>query len=233
MAKWVLDAAYGGNDSGSVGKNNRREADIVLEAVYEAKRILERNGEEVLLTRVSDIYLSVHDRIEIANNWQADYFISFQMNSFIDKSITGTEVSIFEKGKKSEELAIFIKNELIANLRSKDRGIKEGSYTILRETKMPAVIVHADFLSNEDVEMNFNSKKYGYMVAKACLTMVNKVLIDMPIKKAKAPKRKGFRVCIGYHRDYEEAEQEVVKLQECGLKNIYIVPYPEDNKLIK
>ena len=51
MAKWVLDAAHGGNDPGAIGKHGRREADIVLEAVYEAKRLLERNGEIVLLTR--------------------------------------------------------------------------------------------------------------------------------------------------------------------------------------
>ena len=113
MAKWVLDAGHGGKDSGVVGKNGRRESDIVLEAAYETKRLLERNGEIVLLTRASDIYLDVRDRVEIANNWDADYFVSFHMNSFIDNSVTGTEIVVFEKGNESEELARFLKDELL------------------------------------------------------------------------------------------------------------------------
>ena len=229
MAKWVLDAGHGGSDSGAVGKNGRRESDIVLEAVYETKRLLERNGEIVLLTRASDVYLDVKDRVDIANNWDADYFVSFHMNSFVDNSVTGTEIVVFEKGNKSEELARFLKDELLANLKSNDRGIKEASYTILRQTKMSAVIIEAEFISNEEVEKSFSSIKYGYMVAKACLTMVNKVLIDIPIKKPKTPTREGWRICIGYYRDYEEAEEEVLRLQKEGLKDAYVIPYPEDN----
>ena len=229
MAKWVLDAGHGGSDAGAVGKYGRREADIVLEAVYETKRLLERNGEVVLLTRASDVYLDVKDRVDIANNWNADYFVSFHMNSFVDNSVSGTEIVIFEKGNKSEELARFLKDELLANLKSKDRGIKEASYTILRQTKMPAVIIEAEFISNEDVEKNFSAIKYGYMVARACLAMVNKVLIDIPIKKPKTPTREGWRICIGYYRDYEEAEDEVIRLQNEGFKDVYVVPYPEDN----
>jgi len=232
LAKWVLDAGHGGTDSGTVGKNGRREADIVLEAVYETKRLLERNGEIVLLTRSSDIYLDVKDRVDIANKWDADYFVSFHMNSFVDNSVTGTEIVIFEKGYKSEELAKFIKDEILASLKSNDRGIKEASYTILRETKMPAVIIEAEFLSNEDIEKNFSAKNYGHIVAKACLTMVNKVLIDIPVKKPKTPTREGWRICIGYYRDYETAEEEVIRLKNEGFNDAYVVPYPEENNIV-
>ena len=83
----LIDAGHGGKDSGAIGKNGRREADIVLEAVFETKRLLERNGEIVLLTRASDINLDAMDRVDIANNWNADYFVSFHMNSFIDNSV--------------------------------------------------------------------------------------------------------------------------------------------------
>ena len=233
LAKWVLDAGHGGKDTGAIGKNGRRESDIVLEAVFETKRLLERNGEIVLLTRASDINLDTMERVDIANKWNADYFVSFHMNSFIDNSVTGTEIAIYEKGNISEDLARFIKDELVANLKSKDRGIKEASYIILRETKMPAVIVEAEFISNEAIEENFNSIKYGYMVAKACLSMVNKVLIDIPVKKPKTPSREGWRICIGYYRDYEEAEKEVIRLQKEGFKDAYVVPYPEENKIFK
>lgn len=228
MAKWVLDAGHGGCDAGAVGKNNRREADINLEAAYEAMRLLEKNGETVLLTRASDVYLSYKDRAKIANDWGADYFISFHMNSFVDPLVTGTEVFIYEKASKAEELASLIKAEIVANLRSKDRGIKEASYIELRETNMPAVIIEAEFLSNEEVEKNFDSKKYGYMVAKACLAFVDKVLIDIPNTSRKIPTREGWRVCVGYYKKYQDAEEEMKRLQKMGIKGVHLVPYPKE-----
>lgn len=228
MAKWVLDAGHGGVDPGAVGKNNRKESDIALEAVYEAKRLLERNGEIVLLTRTCDIKLRDKDRVNIANKWNADYFISVHMNSFVDSSISGSEVCVFQKNNKNEELAKFLKDELVSNLRSKDRGIKESSFTILREVTMPAVLINADFITNEEVESNFDSIKYGYMIAKGCLAMVNKVLIDIPKKKPKTPQREGFRICMGYFKEYEDAEKEILELKNKGFKEAYIVPYPEE-----
>ena len=228
MAKWVLDAGHGGIDPGAVGINGRKESDIVLEAVYEAKRLLERNGEIVLLTRTCDINLTDKDRVNIANKWNADYFISIHMNSFVDNSMTGSEVFIFEKNDINEELARFLRDELVSNLKSKNRGIKESSFTILRETTMPAILVKADFITNEEVENNFDSIKYGYMIAKGCLAMVNKVLIDIPIKKPKTPQREGFRICMGYFKEYEDAEKEIIELKNKGFKEAYIVPYPEE-----
>ena len=228
MAKWVLDAGHGGIDPGAVGINGRKESDIVLEAVYEAKRLLERNGEIVLLTRTCDINLTDKGRVDIANKLNADYFISIHMNSFVDNSMTGSEVFIFEKNDINEELARFLRDELVSNLKSNDRGIKESSFTILRETTMPAILVKADFITNEEVENNFDSIKYGYMIAKGCLAMVNKVLIDIPIKKPKTPQREGFRICMGYFKEYEDAEKEIIELKNKGFKEAYIVPYPEE-----
>ncbi|MGL5380300.1 N-acetylmuramoyl-L-alanine amidase [Clostridium sp.] len=225
MAKWVLDAGHGGIDPGAIGPTGKKEADIVLEAVYEAKRLLERNGETVILTRTADFYLDLNERVNIANKLNADYFVSFHMNSFVDRSVTGSEIFIFEKGQKSEGLAKFIKDELISNLKSKDRGIKEGSFTVLRETIMPAVVVKADFISNENVEINFDAKKYGYMIAKACLAMVDKVLIDLPVLKPKTPSKTAWRVCIGYFKDYDDAENLVKEAISQGHKDAYIIPY--------
>jgi N-acetylmuramoyl-L-alanine amidase len=228
LAKWVLDAGHGGRDTGAVGKNLRKESEINLEAAYEAMRLLERNGETVLLTRASDVDLDLKDRVKIANNWEADYFVSFHMNSFVDSSVTGTEVFIYEKGSKADELAGLIKSELVANLRSRDRGIKEASYIELRETNMPAVIIEAEFLSNEEVEKNFDSKKYGRMVAKACLSLIDKVLIEIPPTRGKIPTREGWRVCVGYYKQYVDAEKEMKRLQNIGIKGVHLVPYPKD-----
>lgn len=225
MAKWVLDPGCGGDDTGAIGVNGRRECDIVLEAVLEAQRHLERNGETVLLTRESDIYIDSGERADIANSWNADYFVSFHMNSLSDNSITGTEILLFKKEKKAENLAKFIRDEVLSNLKSNDRGMRESDEVVLKESKMPSVLIKADFLSNEEVEKNFDSKKYGYMIAKGCLAMVDKVLLETPIRKPKATKNTAWRLCVGYYKDYNEAHNALEVANKNGLKDAYIVPY--------
>lgn len=225
MAKWVLDPGHGGDDTGIIGVNGRRECDIVLEAVLEAKRYLERNGEDVLLTRDSDILIDSEKRAEIANNWNADYFVSFHMNSLSDNLITGTEIFLCEKGNKSEKLAGFIRDEVLSNLKSKDRGIKKADCSILRRVKMSAVLIKADFLSNEEVENTFKGKEYGYMVAKGCLAMVDKVLLKGPITKPKPLVNKAWRICIGYYKEYSDVQRALEEEVKKGNKDAYIIPY--------
>lgn len=225
MAKWIIDAGHGGNDSGAIGLNERRESDIVLEAAYEAKRLLEKNGETVLLTRAADISLDLDTRAEIANKWDADYFVSLHMNSFVNKSITGSEVLISENEYSGEELAKLIRDELISNLKSNDRGIKKSNDEILKLTNMPTIIVNAEFISNEEVEKSFDSQKYGYMIAKACLAKVDKVLIDLPVLKPKTPWKSSWRVCIGHFKNYDDVEEAVKKAKKQGYEDAYIIPY--------
>lgn len=225
MAKWVLDPGHGGADTGAIGISGRRECDIVLEAVLEAKRHLERNGETVLLTREEDIYIDSRERANIANSWNADYFVSFHMNSLSDNLITGTEIFLFEKENKTEKLAGFIRDEVLSNLKSKDRGIKEKKIDVLEKAKMASVLIKADCLSNEEVEKNFDSKKYGYMVAKGCLAMVDKVLLETSITKPKPIANKAWRICVGYYKDYNEAHHALELANKNGVKDAYIVPY--------
>ena len=92
MALWILDAGHGGVDSGVVGKFKRKESDVTLSAVLEAKKHLERNGEKVLLTRNSDDTLRIEERIKSANENKGCFFVSFHMNSNIDNKLKGVEV---------------------------------------------------------------------------------------------------------------------------------------------
>lgn len=225
MAKWVLDPGHGGTDTGAIGINGRRECDIVLEAVLEAKRHLERNGETVLLTREEDIYIDSSERADIANSWNADYFVSFHMNSLSDNLITGTEIFLFGKESKTEKLAKFIRDEVLSNLKSNDRGIRESDEVVLKESEMSSVLIKAEFLSNEEVEKDFDSKKYGYMIAKGCLAMVDKVLLETPITKPKATKNTAWRLCVGYYKDYNDAHKALEVANKNGVKDAYIVPF--------
>lgn len=225
MAKWVLDAGHGGYDQGVIGKLGTKESNIVLEAVLEAKRLLQKNGEQVLLTREVDESLDQYRRAEIANEWGGDYFISIHMNSSSDASVTGTEIFVLSFGTKAENLASQVKSELVAALKSKDRGIKEANYTVLRNTNMPAIIVEGEFLSNVNVEKEFTAKLYGYLIAKACLAIVDKVVLDLPERPIKPLEFRGWRVCLGTYKDFSNAENSLKQLKNLGYDNAYLVPF--------
>ena len=229
MALWILDAGHGGEDSGVVGRFKRKESDVTLSAVLEAKKHLERNGEKVLLTRSSDDTLSIEERIKSANEnkgcFKSCFFVSFHMNSDIDKKTKGVEVHYFRDNEESIRLAKSIKDEILSGLHAEEIGVFEQNSNEYADLECNGVLVLGDFLSNEEVEVHFDEKKFGMQVAKACLMMVNKVLLLDEPREPKKMQRKGWIVCIGYYKDYGKAVEALGELKKEGKKGAFIAPF--------
>lgn len=226
MAVWILDASHGGNDHGVVGNAfGRKESEIVLEAVLEAKKHLERNGERVVLTREKDINLSLEERLEIAEKNNGEFFISFHMNSDIDKNIRGVQVFYSKENYENERLAKLIKEEILCEIGTKDYGIYKETNKKYDNVSMMTVLIYGEYLSNYEVEVDFDAKSYGCMVAKACLAIVDKVLLLTPVTEPKEMQNKAWRVCIGYYKDYNEAIDVMVDMHKNGYKRAHVVPY--------
>jgi N-acetylmuramoyl-L-alanine amidase len=86
----VLDPGHGGKDPGCIGKKGTQEKSVVLDVALKLKAILEKETDlEVILTRESDIYIPVETRTVIANQQQADLFISIHANSNPRKGYSG------------------------------------------------------------------------------------------------------------------------------------------------
>jgi len=75
-----IDPGHGGNDPGAVG-NGMRESDITLDVSLRLAQILRDRGFDVMLSRETDITIGVDPRWQMANNWNADYFVSVHVNS--------------------------------------------------------------------------------------------------------------------------------------------------------
>jgi N-acetylmuramoyl-L-alanine amidase len=92
------------------------------------------------------------ERTDGANNWGADYYISFHHNAYESKwgDWTGVETYVYlgNKTTKSGKLAEAIHPAVVQAYGLKDRGIKEANYHILRETKMPAVLIEGGFMDS-------------------------------------------------------------------------------------
>jgi len=88
----VLDPGHGGKDPGCVGKSGLREKKIVLDVATRLKKILEsKENLEVIMTRESDIFLDPESRTVIANQKQADLFISIHANANRSRKLSGIE----------------------------------------------------------------------------------------------------------------------------------------------
>jgi len=88
----VLDPGHGGEDPGCIGKSGLREKDVVLDVAKRLKKILEsKDKTEVILTRESDIFIPVETRTVVANQSQADLFISIHANASRNRNLRGVE----------------------------------------------------------------------------------------------------------------------------------------------
>ena len=72
--KVILDAGHGGADPGAVYQG-RREKNDNLRIALAVGQILSENGVDVGYTRVQDVYQSPLQKAQMANNWDADYFV--------------------------------------------------------------------------------------------------------------------------------------------------------------
>ena len=88
----VVDAGHGGWDLGTVGRRGLLEKDVVLEIAQRLSKLLEtRLGSDVILTRSDDTYIPLDERAEIANQSQADLFVSVHANYSDLPSARGVE----------------------------------------------------------------------------------------------------------------------------------------------
>jgi len=88
----VIDPGHGGEDPGCIGKKGLLEKDVVLDVARRLKKLLDqKNNLEVILTRDSDIFIPLENRTVIANQKEADLYISIHANASRSKKRKGVE----------------------------------------------------------------------------------------------------------------------------------------------
>jgi len=91
IGRIVLDPGHGGKDPGCIGKKGLQEKKVVLDVCNRLKTLLEKENLEVKMTRETDIYLRPEIRTVIANQKQADLFISIHANASRNRKLSGVE----------------------------------------------------------------------------------------------------------------------------------------------
>jgi N-acetylmuramoyl-L-alanine amidase len=117
----VVDAGHGGEDSGAVGANGTKEKDLNLDIAYELKSIFDKDDDfEVILTRKDDTFIPLAERANIANENNADLFISVHCNANLDRNVSGFEIYyLSEKATDSEAAATAVLENSVLELEGK------------------------------------------------------------------------------------------------------------------
>ena len=97
---------------------------------------------------------SLRARVDMANTWPADYFISIHANSNVNPNINGTEVYVYRAYTEAYYLAEYVLNGIVDLVGTKNNGVRTNpALYVLRRTKMPAILVELAYMSNfEDLE---------------------------------------------------------------------------------
>ena len=155
----VLDPGHGGPDPGKVGINKAEEKDINLKIAKKVKKILEKKGIKVVMTREEDTMLSknssgsqkVQDMIEEIN---PAITVSIHQNSYHDEAIHGAQVFYYKHSSEGEQLAAVMQKALLSVDKENRRQAKaDDTYYLLKRTEVPTIIVECGFL-----RMNINNR---------------------------------------------------------------------------
>ena len=105
---------------------------------------------------------SLAERVRMANEWPADYFISIHANSNPNPNINGAEMYIYQFNTQANWLAQHIMNGIVNNTALGNNGIWENkSLYVLRNTNMPAVLVEMGYLSNYNDAMYIRDNQWN------------------------------------------------------------------------
>lgn len=169
----VIDAGHGGGDPGCYSRyQGVYEKDITLDIARRLKSVLERQGWRVVMTRETDrdvTYAGSPDRDElqarcdVANNINADLFISIHCNASASGAGNGTSIHWYKQA--DYDLAKNLEFSLGEAIGVGNQGLHRDSFYVLRHTDMPAVLVETAYLSHPHDSARLNNPQVRQVIA--------------------------------------------------------------------
>lgn len=160
------------NPNAGAEGNGLREQDIVYRIGIELAELLRQSGNyDVRLSRpTADVILgssnstSLRRRVDDANAWGADYFISLHTNASDNSRASGTEAFSYARDTSAFRLGEDIVENIseVTGLQNRGMKVRPGLY-VLKRTAMPAVLVELGFITNpsDSALMNNNPRLFA------------------------------------------------------------------------
>jgi N-acetylmuramoyl-L-alanine amidase len=162
-----IDAGHGGHSSGAHGVTpDVWEKHLCLQMALEAARALRDAGATVILTRGDDTYLSLDERIDLANEKGVDLFISIHCNAMPRaNTMTGTET--YYCTPQSLDLARAMHSGMVGAMGGRDGGIRRRGFAVIRRTTMPSVLLEVGYINADGDEQKLSDTNYQRSVGEA------------------------------------------------------------------
>ena len=149
----MIDPGHGGRDPGAIGLGGLQEVDVILPVAKRLASILESKGIATKLTRDSDYYVGLDERVALSNRYDATIFVSIHANSIDGRpDVNGLETYYY--GSEGSKLAEVVHRNVLSTVTAKgfylgDRNTRSARFLVLRKSRVPAILVETGYLTNE------------------------------------------------------------------------------------
>lgn len=177
----IIDAGHGGFDGGAVAGDGTVEKDINLEISLKLASILRFNGFKVIMTRTEDIGTDtvsgsvakrkkndLQNRLLLMEKNPDALYISVHLNKFTTSAASGTQVFYTPNFKEAYDLSLLVQKSVVSMLQPENtRTVKQGTSAtyLLKNAKVPAIIVECGFLSNKSDLEKLKTEDYQSQMA--------------------------------------------------------------------
>lgn len=181
-----LDPGHGGYDSGAYA-GGIRESDLNLAVARKVQSLLLNRGYGVIMSRTDDTYVGLYDRPQMANNANADIFVSIHTNSTGSETTAANGIESYyyeydpaypskingamhnnpDRVLKSIALAGIIQENMVTYTGAGDRGAQGDTLAVIRESAMPATLLEIGFINNASERQNLIRDDYQNQLARA------------------------------------------------------------------
>src|ERR1700688_2203072 len=142
----VVDAGHGGKDSGAYRRSGPPEKIVTLDVAQRLNRKLRESQLKTVMTRSSDVFIPLDERVAIENAQKNCIFVSIHFNDSRRRGVHGFET--YYHSPYASDLANRIQAKLMTIPNSANRGVNTANFRVLRLAAYPAVLVECGFLSN-------------------------------------------------------------------------------------
>lgn len=142
----VIDAGHGGHDRGGIPGQRASEKAMTLDVARRLQARLRAAGLRTVMTRNSDAFISLGQRVAIANAQRNAVFVSIHFNSASRVGACGFETYYYSR--QSAALASRLYSKLTHAWPSENRGLRVRGFYVIRKTRIPAVLCECGFLTN-------------------------------------------------------------------------------------
>lgn len=159
----VVDAGHGGKDSGAYRRYGPPEKMVALDVAQRVDRKLRESQLKTVMTRNSDVFIPLNDRVAIENAQKNAVFVSIHFNDSRRRVTRGFQ-TYYHSGA-SADLAVRIQQKLLTIPNSANGGVHTANFRVLRLASCPAVLVECGYLSNRAEGNQARDSEYRELLA--------------------------------------------------------------------